>query len=1836
MQHRLPAIGKLRALSRGVAVSLLVLGIGTAASAGASAADWVVNINDSNFDPSPAGSTVSYAVRVSNDSVTTAPPTTLTLDISANAKFIGATGTITSCTPVPATGPTTVICSVPTLAASASVSLTANVIGTQPGVIRVSASVPTAGDTNPGNNNTSPNEATTITDGADIKLDVTGPTNAPSGSIATYTFTATNLGPSTASGLTLTIPVPTGLANIEVPAGCTLSGANYLCSIPGPLSKDGTASVDFKGQIARLPATTITVSGNIGGGTPIDPVSSNNNAQASTAVTDGSDVRVVKTASAGIYAIGEQAVFTLVASYTGNTPNGLTIIDAVPTQFRVDSVTASTGSNWSCGTAGQTVTCTKPSGGAAGASQSLGTVTIRATVLSVVPDDPTNIATIGAASPVDPVPSNDSSGVGLLLQSPVADLRANKSGPNPAIVVQDTTFNYQISTSNLTKTNPRSAPFSGTIIMTDQLQAGLDLVGVIGNGWTCKPAAPVSGPRNIECRRTYTDASPLAVGGTTPSAILQVKATAPGKLINTMTVTTETPNWPDNDLVNNAVSVAGEAVPPGLEADVKVLKSVTLSTIPWGDVQTFTIEIVNTGPSPSRDVRFSDDLKGLINSSIGATGAGFIDYTIANNTPTPFSCSTAGLVAPLVGRRLSCTIDTLPVCTAGSNCPMITVRVRPGGVGGVTQDNVASAISNLTQDPNRTNNTSAPASYFVEPVANIGITKTASVALPVVGRNVVYTLTAGVEADNRSPAEAVTVTDSLPKDVTFVSAVPSTGTCTATLLPGATTGPSDTVQCNLGTIGNGAQQTVLVTVRPNLATLGTNLVNTATVSSTTRDDKPGNETSSASGIVQAPSFDLQVNKTNSRDPIAVGDLVDFTITVKNNGPSATTNVVVTDTLPATGLSYQSSSVDDGGSCSTVPARDSLGQVLICKFPALADGEVRTVTVTMKAVGKGVIPNKVNVASDGSNSYDLKTDNNEATKNTTVSTRVDLEVVSKIATPSMVGKGEGFTYTILLHNRPGTDSVSGATLAEADNTALVDTLPSGMELTGPPTATVTQGTATQNSCTGAAGSTSFICSLGTLSNDGKVTVSVPVRVPEVNTSPQTFTNQASVLTTSTDIDRTNNAKSGEVIVTSASLSGTVFRDFNSNGQQGPGDAGVGGVVVQLTGISSGAPVTLSATTAADGTYSFPFVAPGVYQLIRGPVTLDGFSDGEAVPGGTSGVTNGVMVGATEIGNVNLTAQTAVGYYFTLVPASSRIGITKALASGPTAQATGSFEVSFLLTVNNPNVEDLANVVVTDVLQGPAPQFGTFAKAANEPGTFSITGPLTGTCGGLRADYNGATQPQAASGFILAKGESCTITIALRVMPTSPLPPLVDGGRYFNQTSVSGEGSLSGGKPTGTSERVPVAPQLPNLDITKTLEQIDDRDGNGQTTVGDVAHYSVTATNIGSMVLTGVVVSDDKITPASVTCASLVVDATCQLTGTYTITDADATAGKVVNTGTADSAETSPVTASVTTPVVALPGSTTLSKTALVSTAKRGQKVPFDITAEQVGFSPARIVDIMPPGFAYVAGSAMANGKAVEPTIAARNLTFDGLKPDSKRKITLKLTLIATSSVNPGTAVNQAQIIRPDTGAVVATARARVTIVAEAVFDCGDIIGRVFDDLNRNGYQDEGEPGLPAVRVATVRGLLVTTDPEGRFNIPCADIPDADIGSNFILKLDTRTLPTGYHLTTENPRRVRLTRGKVVKLNFGASISRLVKLDLNGKVFAPGSSTLNPKWQAGLDKLIAVLKVENSVLQIIYRGKDDALARARVHAVKDAVTQRWSAVSDHYDLAIDTRIISGGSP
>jgi hypothetical protein len=184
----------------------------------------------------------------------------------------------------------------------------------------------------------------------------------------------------------------------------------------------------------------------------------------------------------------------------------------------------------------------------------------------------------------------------------------------------------------------------------------------------------------------------------------------------------------------------------------------------------------------------------------------------------------------------------------------------------------------------------------------------------------------------------------------------------------------------------------------------------------------------------------------------------------------------------------------------------------------------------------------------------------------------------------------------------------------------------------------------------------------------------------------------------------------------------------------------------------------------------------------------------------------------------------------------------------------------------------------------------------------------------------------------------------------------------------------------------------------------------------------------------------------------------------------------------------------------------------------------------------------------------------------------------------------------------------------------------------VSGKGFDDGNLNGQQDASEQGLSGVRLVTARGLIATSDEHGRFHITCAAVPDEDRGSNFILKVDDRSLPTGYRLTTENPRVQRATRGKMLRFNFGATIHRVVRIDIADGVFEPDSTELRPQWLPKIDQLLEELRKKPSILRLSYLGdvEGKGLVEDRLEALKKEITRHWKQSDGGYQLVIETEI------
>jgi uncharacterized repeat protein (TIGR01451 family)/fimbrial isopeptide formation D2 family protein len=321
---------------------------------------------------------------------------------------------------------------------------------------------------------------------------------------------------------------------------------------------------------------------------------------------------------------------------------------------------------------------------------------------------------------------------------------------------------------------------------------------------------------------------------------------------------------------------------------------------------------------------------------------------------------------------------------------------------------------------------------------------------------------------------------------------------------------------------------------------------------------------------------------------------------------------------------------------------------------------------------------------------------------------------------------------------------------------------------------------------------------------------------------------------------------------------------------------------------------------------------------------------------------------------------------------------------------------------------------------------------------------------------------------------------------------------------------------------------------------------------------------------------------------------------------------------------------------LNGAVAITKTSSLLNVSRGSLVPYTIAVTNVFGAPLydiRIVDRFPAGFKYKAGSARMDGNPAEPLINGRELVWDNLGLQVNQSITIRLLLVVGAGVSEGEFINRAQVLNAVTGgAVSGEATATVRVIPDPDFDCTDVIGKVFNDRNLNGEQDPDEKGLFGIRVVTARGLIATTDEYGRFHITCAAVPDEDRGSNFILKLDPRSLPSGYRLTTENPRVQRATRGMMMRFNFGATIHRVVRIDIADGVFEPGTSDIRIQWRPRVEQLLKELKKGPSVLRLSYLGdaEPQGLVRERLEMLKKKITEHWRQSDVGYRLTIETEI------
>lgn len=698
---------------------------------------------------------------------------------------------------------------------------------------------------------------------------------------------------------------------------------------------------------------------------------------------------------------------------------------------------------------------------------------------------------------------------------------------------------------------------------------------------------------------------------------------------------------------------------------------------------------------------------------------------------------------------------------------------------------------------------------------------------------------------------------------------------------------------------------------------------------------------------------------------------------------------------------------------------------------------------------------------------------------------------------------------------------------------------------------------------------------------------------------------------------------------SSLAGFVYLDANDDGSKGGGETGIAGVTITLSGTdANSAAVNRTTITAADGSYSFIGLLSGSYTLTETQPVI--YQDGREAPGSLAGtVDNSSFSSAAaqnSISSIALPSGTAgTGYLF-----GERTGLTGSFSGKAWYNSVTRDQVQ------QPGESGLVGWRVEVAQSGVV--LGTATSAAD--GTWTVSGLPAGS--GYEIRY---LHP---------------INSAVYGTPVSQDTGYVDSTPNYTAKTIANMVLRSGGNVV--EQNLPIDPSgVVYNSITRALVSGATVSINGPSGFNAATH------------LVGGVVNQTQITDASGFYQFLLLPAAPA--GTYTLavtppasympgpsTIIPPTAGPF-NPGPGlgnvaiQAQATAPTGAQATTYYLTftlsaasagvvnnhipidpiLGGAIFVTKTTPKVNVPRGDLVPYTIQARNTLAASIPNIDLtdeLPPGFKYRSGSARLNGVALEPQATGRVMRWPNLTFAPNETKTLTLVLVVGSGVGDGEYVNRAWALNNLVNSAVSNvATATVKVVPDPTFDCTDIIGKVFDDQNANGYQDGGEPGIPNIRVATAKGWLVTTDAEGRFHVPCAIVPQMDRGSNFIMKLDERTLPSGFRVTTENPRVVRATRGKMVKLNFGATIHRVVRVEVSAEAFEKDSVELKEEWKKRFEELPDQLRSRPSVVRLVFRQsvKGEPRAKERLKELTSMLRRKWEALDEEYPLSIEDELL-----
>ncbi|MEM1332021.1 MAG: hypothetical protein AAGG08_01065, partial [Actinomycetota bacterium] len=804
-----------------------------------------------------------------------------------------------------------------------------------------------------------------VTTAADLRvIDKTvTPDPVVAGETATYTITATNDGPSVAQNVVLRDDLADELAVVEstLPAGCSrLTGGIVSCGL-GEVAVGQPISITFDVVVDPAFTGTVTNDAVISSPDTTDPDPTNDDDSVDLVVSAVADVTITKSATPDPAVPGETITYTLTVTNDGPSDAlDVVVTDTTLSDLVPGTITASASS----GTCDTSVSCSLGRVEPGAANEVV--ITITGTVAASTTASIVNTANVATSTDQ----GADAAANSATITTPVAataDLSITKvldtDPPVPGEQVRYT----------ITVTNPGPSD-AQNVVVTDSIDpavtsfaADQGVCAFVDQNLTCTVGTLAPGTFNVVVT------GDLAEGFT-------------GTLSNTASVTTSTDQGGDTG--PNSATVDAIAAP---DADLRITKTAAPDPVVAGETLTYTLTVVNDGPSTALDVIVDDLLP---------NGLTVVDVSSSVNDCTGLPCE--------LGDLLDGASETVTIVTEVD-----------ADVTDLDPNNASVTSSTPDSDPGDNSDVADP---DVTASADLVTVKTLDSSPAVPGTRVTWT----IEVGNNGPSDAtdVVVADTVPAVLTGVNVTSSQGACTA-------------FPCDLGTIAPGGAATVTVSGDlPADTPVGT-LTNTATTTSATPDPTTDGDQPTASDPI-SPSADVRVEKIGPATDLVPGQPATWTVTVTNDGPSDAQDVTLSDTLPAAIDATTIGTVTTAGSLGCSVGTPTASDVS-CTVATLAAGDSSTVEVTGTVLAAVTDADVDNTATVSTTTPDPDTSNDSSTSTTDVTASADLSVTKALTTgfgPS-IDPGAAVSWTITVTNIGPSD---------AQDVVVTDTLPTEVTLT----------------------------------------------------------------------------------------------------------------------------------------------------------------------------------------------------------------------------------------------------------------------------------------------------------------------------------------------------------------------------------------------------------------------------------------------------------------------------------------------------------------------------------------------------------------------------------------------------------------------------------------------------------------------------------------------------------------------------------------------------------------------------------------------------------------------